>query len=97
MRFGEDDVIVNPIWCMVHRIQNSVSRELLLFRYRIGMRKLETIFLILVYKLKFLVSGLSIEAFSKAMKKQNFNYYLHMQSLIFESHMKGMLHPYEFH
>lgn len=85
-------MIVNPIWRMVHGILNSVSTRLLLFRYRIGVRKLETTFLILIYKLKFLVSGFSIEAFSKAMEKQNFNYYLHMQNLIFERHMKEMLY-----
>jgi hypothetical protein len=74
---------------MVHGILNSISsRRFLLFGYRIGMRKLETTFLILIYKLKFLVSDVSVEALSKAMKKQNFAYYLHMQNLIVEHHMK---------
>jgi hypothetical protein len=88
----DDDVIVNPIWCMDYAILNSASSRLLLFTYRIDVRKLEIIFLILIYKLKFLVSGFSIEGFPKAMEKQNFNYHLPMQNLIFEGHVKGMLY-----
>jgi hypothetical protein len=92
MPVGDDDMIVNPIWRMVHGILNCVTSRLLLFRHRIGVRKLEITFLILIYKVQFLVSGFSIEAFPKAMEKQNFNYYLHMQNLIFERHVKGMLY-----